>query len=100
MKEYNDRGILIFEGEHLKGERNGKGKEYNSNGDLIYEGEYKKGQKWGIGKEYNKVENAVFEGEFINGQRIQGNYYVNGKLIFKKEKDLGSKKNNKKCFII
>ena len=32
---------LIFEGEYLNGERNGKGKEYHSyNGNLLFEGEY------------------------------------------------------------
>ena len=36
---------LIFEGEYLKGKRNGKGKEYNENGDIIFEGEYKNGEK-------------------------------------------------------
>ena len=29
IKEYNDNGKLIFEGEYLNGERNGKGKIYN-----------------------------------------------------------------------
>ena len=36
-KGYNDS--LIFEGEYLNGEMNGKGKEYNM-GYLIFEGEY------------------------------------------------------------
>jgi len=26
VKEYNHNGVLIYEGEYLKGERNGKGK--------------------------------------------------------------------------
>ena len=33
---YNDG--LVFEGEYLKGERNGKGKEYDQNGMLLFEG--------------------------------------------------------------
>ena len=39
------RGKLIFDGEYLYGERNGKGKEYNSNGKLRFEGEYLNGKK-------------------------------------------------------
>ena len=46
IKEYNlYTNALIFEGEGLKGEKNGKGKEYNENGYLIFEGEYKKGKR-------------------------------------------------------
>ena len=39
--------ILIFEGEYLNGEKNGKGKEYDSDGILIYEGEYLNGERNG-----------------------------------------------------
>ena len=45
VKEYNDSGILRFEGEYLNGLRNGKGKEYDYNGKLIFEGEYLNGEK-------------------------------------------------------
>ena len=31
-------GKLLFEGEYLNGEKNGKGKEYFGDGKLIYEG--------------------------------------------------------------
>ena len=41
--------ILIFEGEYLKGERNGKGKEYYDNDNLKFEGEYLNGEKNGKG---------------------------------------------------
>ena len=44
-KEYNDNGILIFEGEFLYGKRHGKGKEYNDNGKLIFEEEYLFGER-------------------------------------------------------
>ena len=40
---YND--TLIFEGEYLNGERNGKGKEYDNDGKLIFEGEYLNGER-------------------------------------------------------
>ena len=49
LKEYKNN-TLIFEGEYLNGERNGKGKEYNDNGKLIFEGEYLNGIRfngWG-----------------------------------------------------
>ena len=39
IKEYNDEGVLYFEGELLNGQRNGKGKQY-FNYTLIFEGEY------------------------------------------------------------
>ena len=51
---YGEKGIgkefkgntneLIFEGEYLNGERNGKGKEYELNGELKFEGEYLNGK--------------------------------------------------------
>ena len=44
VKEYDDfGGKLIFEGEYLNGQKNGRGKEYNKEGNLIFEGEYKEG---------------------------------------------------------
>ena len=39
VKEYNNNGILEFDGEYLEGKRNGKGKEYDDLGELIIEGE-------------------------------------------------------------
>ena len=43
-KEYSiETKELIFEGEYLNGKRNGKGKEYNNDGILMFEGEYLKG---------------------------------------------------------
>ena len=54
IKEYNDKGKLIFEGEYVNGEKNGKGKEYNYEGKLIFEGEYLNGKRNGKGKEYDQ----------------------------------------------
>ena len=48
IKEYhNDEGKkIIFKGDYLNGERNGKGKEYSIiNSCLIFEGEYLNGKK-------------------------------------------------------
>ena len=59
-KEYNNNGILEFEGEYIKGERKGKGKEYDYLGELIFEGEYLNGKRWnGIG----------FKNEFMDFQK-------------------------------
>ena len=39
VKEYYGNK-LIYEGEYLNGEKNGKGKEYNDNDELEFDGEY------------------------------------------------------------
>ena len=39
IREYNSEGSLLFKGNYLNGERNGKGKEY-SHGKLLFEGNY------------------------------------------------------------
>ena len=68
VKEYDNYCNLIFEGDYLNGERNGKGKEYNKCGDLLFEGEYHNGKREGKGKEYFRNE-LIFEGEYLNGKR-------------------------------
>ena len=64
---------LIFEGEFINGEKNGKGKEFYYNGKLKFEGEFINGEKNGKGKEYFGDRTIKFEGEYLNGRR-------NGKL--------------------
>ena len=59
MKEYNQFGCMIFDGEYLDGKRNGSGKEYGENKKLIFEGEYlyghrKKGKIFENGKPTDK----------------------------------------------
>ena len=74
-KEYNNGRyrILLFEGEFLNGEKNGKGKEYyNTLGELKFEGEYLNGKRNGKGKEYNLNGGLIFEGEYLNGERWNG----------------------------
>ena len=39
IKEFQKKDILVFEGQHINGERNGKGKEYYDNGQLKFEGD-------------------------------------------------------------
>ena len=91
VQEYNDLGSLLFQGEYVNGERNGKGLECNLDGNLLFEGEYLNGKKWnGIvyanydwgkcekyelkdGKGYLKECNLhgylIFEGEYSNGEK-------------------------------
>ena len=86
-KEYDSNDDLIYEGEYLNGERNGKGNEYR-NGNLIFKGEYLNGERNGKGKEYfnNKL---LFEGEYYKGTQWIGKLYdCSGKIIneLKREK--------------
>ena len=73
IKDYNDDGNLIYEGEYLDGKKNGKGKEYDDNNQLIFYGEYLNGERWnGIGKEINdddSDDNKLFNAEYINGKK-------------------------------
>ena len=62
--EYYFRKI-IFEGEYINGEKNGR--EYNSEGNLIFEGKYKNGKKF-FGKEYDNNKNLIFEGKYKDGK--------------------------------
>ena len=66
-------GYLLFEGEYLKGEINGKGKEYGGfTGKLIFEGEYCNGKRNGKGKEYDSFSGKlIFEGEYCNGKKME-----------------------------
>ena len=70
-KEYNFHNFYnkAFEGEYLKGEKNGIGKEYDHKSELIFEGEYLNGLRHGKGKEYRHKEFIEFEGEYLNGLR-------------------------------
>ena len=51
-KEYDELGILIYEGKFLNGKRNGKGKEYYYDNKLKFEGEYSYDERIN-GKKYN-----------------------------------------------
>ena len=97
VKEYNNEGKLIYEGEYFNGKKNGKGKEFD-NGKLIFEGEYLSGERSGKGKEYNNDYhccNLIFEGEYLKGKRNgkgkEYNYW-NGKLKFEGEYLNGERK--------
>ena len=95
IREYYDNGKLKFEGNHLNGERNGKGKEYNDNGKLKFLGEYLKGERNGKGIEYYGNGKLKFEGEYLNGKKWNGKikeYYENGELKFEGEYLNGKRK--------
>jgi len=66
---------LLYYGEYMHGEKNGKGTEYFSDSTVKFEGEYSKGKRNGRGKEYYKNKKLKFEGEFKNGKKITGKEY-------------------------
>ena len=92
IKDYdNYTQLLIYEGEILNGERNGKAKEYNreSSERLIYEGEFLNGKRNGKGKEFydypkNEKPRLKFEGEYFNGERNGKGirYDYEGEILF------------------
>ena len=77
---------LLFEGEYLGGQKNGKGKEYNYEVKLIFEGEYYK-DKRKSGKKYYYKGKIKFEVEYLFDKKWngKGKEYFNGKLIFEGE---------------
>ena len=88
-KEYSnvDRK-LIYEGEYVNGERNGKGKKYDDENKLIFEGEYLNGKKWnGVIKEYDYKNILKFDGKLINGEKngLGKEYDEKGRLIYEGE---------------
>ena len=109
--ENDNFGNIIYEGEYLNGEKNGKGKEYYEKSKIKFEGIYKNDKRWnGIGYdinskiiykikegkgyvyEYNNDGKLIFEGEYINGiKNGKGKEYVNGILIFEGEYMNGKK---------
>ncbi len=74
-KEFNSLGLLIFEGEYLKGRKwNGIGYQDNY---IIYELHNGKGKikEYEI-EEYDKNFRLMYKGEFLNGERNgKGKFY-------------------------
>ena len=55
-KEYDYfAGYLVYEGEYLNGERNGKGIQYYQNRCVAFSGEYSKAKRSGKGKEGKRI---------------------------------------------
>ena len=86
LKEYNQLGQLIFEGEYNDGKRyKGKGKEYKDD-KLIFEGEYNDGKRYnGKMMQYYGNGNLLFVGKYSNGILNGKQYNENGELIFEGE---------------
>ena len=80
FQEYdNEFGHLIFEGDYINGERNGRGKEIDFwTGKLKYEGEFLKGEKWNV-KRYDKNGNVLYE--IKNGKGWIKEYDSNKNII-------------------
>ena len=111
VKEYNDDGLLIFEGEYLYDQkRRGKtyikgkleyegdylfdrkynGKGYDENGNIIYELINGNGKV----KEYDEEERLIFDGEYLNGRRWKGKlkiYKIDGTISGEEEYINGEK---------
>ena len=84
LGEKNGKGIEYwyfykFEGEFVNGKRNGKGKEffiervpYERIEILIFEGKFLNGERNGEGKEFDIKGNLIYEGLYLNGNRLNG----------------------------
>ena len=96
-KEYDDFGILIYEGEYLNGKRK-KGEEYYtySYKTLLFKGEYLEGKRWN-GKLYNKKGDLEFEIKNGKGE-IKEYSYCNFKLLFEGEYSNGERKKGKEYY--
>ena len=114
------QGTIKYEGEYLKGKRNGKGKEYYEDGEILFEGEYYNDLRWngkgydhshnivyelkngtGLVKEYHKINKKdyilEFEGECLYGKKTgkgKEYHYLDGRLEYEGEY-LNGKKHGK-----
>ena len=77
IKEYDDEGKLIFEGDYLDGKQS-EGKVYDEQGNIKYEMKNINGE----GKEYDDLAKLKFEGEYLYRKRNANGkeYYRNGNL--------------------
>ena len=90
VKKYNKNKNLIFIGEYLNGQRNGRGKEYNKELKLIFDGEFLNGEKNGNGKEYYYNGNIKFFGEYKKGKKFNGKGYdINQNIIYELKEGKG-----------
>ena len=91
-KEYGKFGNIEYEGEYLNGKRkkiylyNSFINQYDKDGNLIYHGNEIDIEMNGKVKQYDKENHLLFEGEYLEGERNgKGKEYENGKLIFEGE---------------
>ena len=77
---------LLYEGEYLYGERNGKGKLiYYDNKTTKFVGEFLKGKKNGYGIEYNRHMKFDFVGQYLYNHKLKGKLYMNNILEYEGE---------------
>ena len=85
--------LLVYKGEYLNGERNGKGIEYY-NSEKIFEGEYINGKKWnGISYFYDEDKEEKLEDG--KGQNIFDIFIYNGKIYHYKGVFFNGERNGK-----
>ncbi len=83
-KLYNN-GVLIYDGNFLKGVYSGLGKKYYINGKLEYDGNFIEGMYSGEGKQYYENGRLKYEGQFLNNNYSgQGTLYSEntGKYLY------------------
>ena len=69
IKREDENLFLFYEGEFLDGKRNGQGKEYNEDGLVCFEGEYANEKRIrGIKKSYYENKSIKLEEEYLNGK--------------------------------
>jgi len=88
--EYNGELELLFGGEFLNGELNGKARYFSRYvyldiNQTDFEGEYKNNKRQGKGKEFLGEDRLIFEGEYLYDHRLKGKSYVDGRLEFEGE---------------
>ena len=64
-KQYDENGVLIYEGKFVRDEQDGPGKMYRPDGTLFFEGQFQKGESK-KGKVYRKDGSLLYEGELQN----------------------------------
>ena len=83
-EEYDIKGLKKWAGHYSNGERNGKGEEYYSDGRKKFKGEYLNGKRHGKGEEYYHYGQLKFKGEYLNGKIWNGEgYNLNRNIEFK-----------------
>ena len=84
-KEYDEDGILSYEGTFVEGQRSGMGTAYE-HGLKTYKGEFLAGVASGEGTSYDVDGNVTYQGEFSEGiQEGTGKAYKKGDLIYEGE---------------
>jgi len=98
MINFHNNGEISFEGNIIKGEKNGKGKEFDEDGHIIFEGEYKDDIKWnGIRKDYSDGK-LIFEAEIKDRKIIYSKFYEKNNNILEYKNGTGYTR--KYCLLI